>query len=349
MKLRNSLLAPFLTFLLCSASMAEESPDSADAPVTLATVEGEALHEKEVMEGAAQALEELRLEDLQVKAQQKEKRHQIIQQQLDQQISTRVIELEAKSRGLDRQRLIAQEIDDRVTEPPEENVSQIYTVNRNRLPGSEEQGKTKVRDYLKQQQRQKLVQEFMESLKDKYKVQSFLEPYRVQVQTKGKPALGPEKAAVEIIEFSDFECSYCSKIAPTLKRLQGSYPEKVRLVYRHYPLRRIHANAQKAAEASLCANDQGKFWEMHDALFGDQKGLSVEALKTKAGEIGLDASIFTKCLDSGQHAAAVEQDLLEGARAGVSGTPTMFINGRRLSGAVSYDQIVGVVTEELNR
>ena len=349
MRLRSSFLAPLLTLLLCSALMAEESPDSSDAPVTLAKVEGEAIHKNEVMTRAAQALKELRLEKLQVKAQQEEKRHQIIRQQLDQLISNRVLELEAKSRDLDSQRLIAQEIDDRVLEPSEETVAQIYTVNRNRLPGSEKQRRAKVRDYLKQQQRQKLFREFMESLKNKYKVQYFLQPHRFQVETEGRPSLGPEKAAVEIIEFSDFECSYCSKVAPTLKRLQDSYPEKVRLVYRHYPLRRIHANAQKAAEASLCANDQGKFWEMHDSLFGDQDGLSVQSLKAKAGELGLDLAGFEKCLDLGRHADEVEQDMLAGARAGVNGTPTIFINGRRLSGAVSYERIMGVVTEELNR
>lgn len=138
-------------------------------------------------------------------------------------------------------------------------------------------------------------------------------------------------------------------MVPTLKRLQEDYAEKVRLVYRHYPLRRIHPNAQKAAEASLCAGDQGEFWKMHDLLFGDQAGLKVEAIKAKAGHLRLDLEGFEECLDSGRHADAVEEDLLAGSRAGVSGTPTLFINGRRLSGAVSYEKIVEVVVEELNR
>jgi protein-disulfide isomerase len=123
----------------------------------------------------------------------------------------------------------------------------------------------------------------------------------------------------------------------------------VRLVYRQFPLRNIHPHAEKAAEASLCANEQGHFWDMHDSMFGNQQQLTVAALKKRAADLKLDAAAFDACLDSGRETAAIDKDMAEGAGAGVTGTPTMFINGRFLPGNRPYADIKNLIDDELQR
>ena len=136
---------------------------------------------------------------------------------------------------------------------------------------------------------------------------------------------------------------------PTLDKVTETYGDQVRLVFRQFPLHSIHPQAQKAAEAALCANDQGKFWEMHDAMFGDQRNLDVAQLKSTAAGLELDATAFGQCLDSGQHAERVNSDLQAGMEAGVTGTPALFINGRFLSGAQPFEAISKVIDDELRR
>jgi protein-disulfide isomerase len=111
----------------------------------------------------------------------------------------------------------------------------------------------------------------------------------------------------------------------------------------------MHQNAQKAAEASLCANDQGKFWQLHDAMFQNQQALGVDQLKAKAAELGLDAKVFGECLDSGKHAAQVEADMKAGSAVGVNGTPATFINGRFLNGAQPLENFSKLIDDELER
>jgi protein-disulfide isomerase len=134
-----------------------------------------------------------------------------------------------------------------------------------------------------------------------------------------------------------------------MKLVENNYADKVRIVYRHFPLTNIHPNAQKAAEASMCANDQQRFWEFHDALFEDQGNLTVTALKDKASRLNMDVPTFGSCLDSGRHAEAVAKDVAEGVRLGITGTPTSFVNGRYLNGALPYSDFVKIIEEELQR
>lgn len=124
------------------------------------------------------------------------------------------------------------------------------------------------------------------------------------------------------------------------------YGDKVRVVFRHFPLN-FHQNAQKAAEAAECAREQGKFWEMHDAMFANQKALAVENLKQYATTIGVKADQFNACLDAGKFAKGVQADLLEGQDVGVTGTPAFFVNGRFVSGALPYEEFQKLVEEEL--
>lgn len=143
-----------------------------------------------------------------------------------------------------------------------------------------------------------------------------------------------------IIEYSDFQCPACGAAYPEIKKLLASKAD-VKFVYRHFPLRSIHANAQKAAEASECAFEIGgeeKFWELHDKMFENQKSLSVTNLKLYATQIGLDAEKFNSCLDSGKMAGIVETEFQEGLNKGVGATPTFFYNGQKIEGALSFEE-----------
>jgi protein-disulfide isomerase/copper chaperone CopZ len=154
---------------------------------------------------------------------------------------------------------------------------------------------------------------------------------------------GNINAPVTLVEFSDFECPFCERHAPTMEKILQDYPQKVRLVYKHFPLG-FHPNAQKAAEASECASEQGKFWEYHDELFTNlNNGFSTEKFKQFAKDLGLNTSTFNSCLDSGKYTQKVQNDYQEGLTKGVNGTPATFINGQLTSGALPYESFKQII------
>jgi protein-disulfide isomerase len=270
--------------------------------------------------------------------------HQLLENSLDQAVQDRLLEAEAAAHKTTKDQLLAQIKPAAVTDA---DVDAFYEQNKAQIPRPKDQVATQIKTYLEQQGQQKARSEYFKTLEAKYKVDYKLEPIRVDVAATG-PAKGPENAPVTIVEFSDFQCPFCSRLTPTLKAVEEKYGNKVRLVFRQYPLP-FHQNAEKAAEASLCALDQGKFWELHDAMFGNQGELGVDQLKAKAASLGLNADKFNKCLDSGEKAAAIQADIKAGSAAGVSGTPAMFINGRFINGAVPLDNITTVIDDELRR
>lgn len=150
---------------------------------------------------------------------------------------------------------------------------------------------------------------------------------------------GPDNAQVTIVAFSDFECSYCADATTSIKEILEKYPQ-VRFVYRHFPLLGIHSNAFRAAEATECAAEQGKFWDMHDKMFTNQSALGVDELQVYAAQIGLDVARFNDCLASGKMKNAVEQDLADGQKYGVKGTPTFFVNNAMIIGASNLEAMV---------
>lgn len=162
---------------------------------------------------------------------------------------------------------------------------------------------------------------------------------------------GDSNAPVTIIEFSDYECPFCGR------HFQQTYPQivreyvdtgKVKIVFRDFPLS-FHPNAQKAAEAAECAGEQRKYWEMHDKLFENQNALEVNSLKQYAKELGLNIKTFDDCLDSGKMASEIQKDSEDGQNAGVSGTPTFFINGIPLTGAQPFEAFKQIIEQELNK
>jgi len=158
---------------------------------------------------------------------------------------------------------------------------------------------------------------------------------------------GRADAPVMIVEFSDFQCPFCRKIQPTLKNLLAKYEGKIGLAYRDFPLRGMHGQAELGAESSRCASEQGKFWEYHDLLFANPDKLNRVGLLELAHSAKLDEGQFASCLSSGKHRAEVEKDLQDGIRAGVMGTPGIFINGTPLSGALSESAFERVIESEL--
>jgi protein-disulfide isomerase len=177
-----------------------------------------------------------------------------------------------------------------------------------------------------------------------------LQPLRLDVDDPAAPALGPANAPITLVEFSDFQCPFCGRFYPTLHRLAETYGDKLRIVYRQYPIASLHANAIKAAEASLCAHDQGKFWEAHDLMFQEQNRLTVRELKVMASRLGLKQDEFDRCLDTGKYTEKVQTDIAAASRVGVTGTPALFVNGIPVEGgAVPYETVARAIDAELAR
>jgi protein-disulfide isomerase len=158
---------------------------------------------------------------------------------------------------------------------------------------------------------------------------SALETERFDIPTEGAPARGPEDAPVTIVEFADFQCPFCARSVPLLDAVLRAYGEGVRLVFKHFPID-SHAYARGAALAAMAAQEQGKFWEMHDRLFAAGGRIDRQAAQRIAQEMGLDVQRFERDLESPELAQRLERDRQDGLAAGLTGTPTFYINGRRL-------------------
>jgi protein-disulfide isomerase len=170
----------------------------------------------------------------------------------------------------------------------------------------------------------------------------------VPVATAGSPSLGPENAAITLVEFSDFQCPFCYKAAAELAATLKAFPTQVRLVFREYPLE-SHSQAALAAAAAIAAHRQGKFWQLHDALFANRQNLSKPAITAMASKLGLDMKRFEADWSSKETAAVIARDVQDGDRAGVEGTPTVFINGKRYHGPLAPEGIKPVLEAELKK
>jgi protein-disulfide isomerase len=162
------------------------------------------------------------------------------------------------------------------------------------------------------------------------------------------PQKGPSDALVTIVEFSDYQCPFCSRVEPTIKQITDTYGKDVRVLWRNNPLP-FHDKAALAAEAAMEAGDQGKFWEYHDKLFGNQQALAREDLEKYAKELGLNAGKFKAALDNNEHKSQIDADQQLARSLGASGTPSFFINGRSLRGAQPFDAFKAVIDEELQK
>jgi protein-disulfide isomerase len=160
----------------------------------------------------------------------------------------------------------------------------------------------------------------------------------VTIPVSGSPVLGPANAKISIVEFSDFQCPYCVLAVPEIKAVLKAYPNDTKLIFKQFPLE-IHSKAYLAAASALAANKQGKFWAMHDAMFEHHSDLSRETVDQLAKGMGMDVARFEKDVDSEEVKKAVAKDVDDGERAGVQGTPTIFINGQRYNGNITLGQL----------
>ncbi|MDT8437265.1 MAG: thioredoxin domain-containing protein [Gemmatimonadota bacterium] len=311
--------------------------DSRDGADILARVEGREITRAEIEEAAGAQFMQLR-----------KQMYDLTEQSLQRTIDGALLDAAAEKQGLDRDAFLALLVDSNPPAPSEAQIDSVYEQFKSQINQPRENVAPQIEAFLVNQARQTRYDSLLKALRAEYEVTNYLEPPRLEVAATG-PATGPDDAPVTIVEFSDFECPFCLRIHPTLQRVMSEYEGDVRLVFRQFPLTNIHPRAQKAAEASLCAHEQGRFWDMHDALFADPSNLGVPALKERAGTLGLDVAAFDQCLDSSEKAAVVAADLQAGRRLGVSGTPALYINGRQLQGAQPYDVIARVIDDELRR
>jgi protein-disulfide isomerase len=308
---------------------------------TLAEVDGVAITSEEVEKTLASQLSKL-----------EEQIYNLKRQRVDALINEKLLAKEAAKRGISVPALLDAEVTSKVGLVTEQEIEKFYQENRTQLKGEETNLREQLRGHLQNQKLATKREEFLKSLRAQAKVVVNLKPppvLRVEVSVDGAPFKGPAKAPVTIVEFSDFHCPFCRRVIPTLAQLEAKYGEKIKLVFRDFPIESLHPGATKAHEAARCANEQNKFWAYHDKLFAAPPKNSPETFKELAKEIGLNANAFETCLNSGKFQAAIKEDIAEGSRIGVSGTPAFFINGRLLSGAQPLEAFARLIDDELAR
>jgi protein-disulfide isomerase len=258
----------------------------------------------------------------------------------------------AKAAGQSVDDYVAQEGAKKLPAISEADVAEFYEQNKERAQGRTlDQLRAEIKPYLEARRTLQARAMIVEDLKTKSgtTVKVMLDPPRYTVPVSAEdPVRGNANAPVTIVEFSDYQCPFCARVNPTLEKVRQTYGERVRIVFKDYPLPN-HAEAPKAAEAARCAGDQNKYWEMHDAMFANQRALGVPSLKQAARAIGLDGAAFDQCLDSGKWAAAVRAGNALGEKMGVNSTPTLYINGRALIGAMPFENFKSIIDEELSR
>jgi protein-disulfide isomerase len=168
----------------------------------------------------------------------------------------------------------------------------------------------------------------------------------VKLSIDGDPVRGPATAKVTVVEFSDFQCPYCAKAVGEINQVLAKFPKDVKLVFKQFPLDN-HSQAGLAAEAALAAQTQGKFWELHDKMYANFRAINREKILAWAKEIGLDSSLLAADLDSHKYKARVASEEQQGEKAGVEGTPTFFINGKRLNAAFELNTVAPIIADEL--
>jgi protein-disulfide isomerase len=278
--------------------------------------------------------------------------YQLERQKLDEYIGAMLVTQEAKKRGVSVVTLLEQEVNSSVKPPSEEEIRGLYEKNKERIPVEFEKVRDQIRKYLHEQKITERKIEYFKTLRINGRVTTYLKPpelVRADLSLNGAPSKGSEKAEVTIVKFEDFQCPYCKAVQPNFQEVLKRYDGKVRLVHKDLPLDQIHPQARQAAEAARCADDEGKFWEYHDKLYGSSPKAAPEDLRFYAKDLGLKQDLFDKCMTSGKYKEAIQKDVNEGASLGVTGTPTFFINGRELSGAQSVEAISQIVDEELGR
>ena len=253
-------------------------------------------------------------------------------QAVDRQINQFLLQKEAAKRNTPLQLLINKEVLDKAPLVTLEQANAFYEANKSQFQQPLETVRPNIMAWLRQQnvtrEEERFATELRKGVSVNYSVPGVIEPV-FTINVVGKPSTGPKNAPVTIVEFSDYECPRCGEIQPLVKQVLAAFSSKVRLVSREFPLRQ-HVFARKAAQAAQCAFEQGKYWEYTTLLYKNQLALDEGNLMKYAAMVGLDNTVLAAHLKSGMHDKTVQEDLDEGLQVGVSGTPTFYVNGKRL-------------------
>ena len=283
---------------------------------------------------------------------QRENLYKLEKQKLEEYISAFLLTQEAKKRGVSVEAVLDQEVNSKILPVDDDEIDVFYKSNKARIAVDLDKAREQIRSHLNNQKIQAQKALFLKSLRSKAKVVTYLTSppvFRAEISVAGEPFKGAEKAPLTVVKFEDFQCPFCKQVQPTFNQLLSRYNGKVRLVHKDLPLESIHPQARQAAEAARCAYEQGKFWEYHDKLYATSPKASGDDLKSYAKEVGLNVDSFDRCFTSGKYKAVVQQDLNEGVQLGLTGTPTIFINGREISGNQSLEAFEAIIDEELAR
>ncbi|HWC77094.1 MAG TPA: thioredoxin domain-containing protein [Blastocatellia bacterium] len=258
--------------------------------------------------------------------------HDMRQSRLESMINAMLLQQEAKKRKLTPATLLEVETSKRAKAITEQDAKRFYDENKSKITGDYEVLKDQVLSFVREQERRKGEAELAQRLRDSASVQVFLktpEPPAFAFTNEDQPQKGNADAPVTLVEFTDFECPTCARAQTVLEEILAEYEGKVKLVVRDFPLEK-HKNAIKAAEAAEGARAQGKYWEYVALMYKNQTTLDADNLKLYADQVGLDRGKFDSELDSGKYFDLVDRDRRDGLWLGVSGTPTLFVNGRRV-------------------
>ena len=314
-----------------------------EQPASAAKVGGKIITDEELTTAAGAQIKDLEQEIYRLK-----------RQKLDQMIVEVLLHHEATQRGMTLDQFVNDEIISKGAQVTDADIDRYIEENRSRLPdwkGTMEELREQVRTFLQKQKNYEKVVQYARTLEPKYGVEIYLqepESITAKVSTEGSPSIGPDDAPVTIFEFSDYQCPACRRGHDTVRRIREMYSGQIRWIFKNYPLK-MHKDAERAAEAALCAADQNRFWDYQDVLYATKEDLSAEKLGQLAANLGMAPDPFKQCLESRKYKHKVELDLKDAQNAGVDRTPTFIINGRRTTGAPSLEQFKAMIDEELAR
>jgi protein-disulfide isomerase len=280
----------------------------------------------------------------------KKREYELKMDRVNRMIVDRLVGAEAKAAGMSLEDFIDKKIvGGKVTITDKEYKA---FVAEKRIPESQinPQIKERIFAFLQTSKKQDLVQAHVAKLTKSNPVEVYFSKPKmnVNVEVGASPFFGGEKAAVTIVEFSDFQCPFCSKGADVVTQIKKKYGNKVKVAFKHFPLP-MHKEARPASEASMCVNEQSmvKFWKFHDLVFKNQGQLDNASLEKYAKESGADVKKFNECMSSKKYAEFVQKDLEYGEKIGVKSTPTFFVNGQLVSGAVPIESFSEIIDDEL--
>lgn len=360
MKQVLSILALSLLASACNrpgggAAVAAATP-SEDATTVAVKIGSRSLSNAELDTRLKDELDSLRTRAAAAEAQMKAQLEDIQRQIRDQEYNLRkkaltevLFDMEAQSRGMSRNDLVAQEVTSKAAQVSPQEVDALWESVKSGARGStKEQLKSQLETMVVQRKTESQLGRYQLSLFKKYNV-SFvgLQPARQTVSIPADaPFKGPKDAPVTIVEFTDYQCPYCQQAQQYVERVTAAYPDKVRLVYQEFPLD-FHGQAKPAGVAARCSGEQGKFWEMHSNLLNKPGPLDAADLQGRAAGLGIDTAKFNACVASGKFDPIIQKAVENGRSVGVSGTPTFFLNGRSFSGAQPFEVFERMIEEEL--